>query len=134
MLELGIDRLTELIIGAAITAHRKLGPGLLESVYQAALEYELNKLGIPNEREKAIPVPYEDIFLEIGFRCDFLVDRRVIVECKSVKDLMPIDEAKTINYMKLARVPAALLFNFHEILLKNGLSFSPKRPFCRLCV
>lgn len=121
MLDLNVDSLTELIIGAAITAHRKLGPGLLESVYQAALEYELNKLGIPNAREKAIPVPYEDIFLEVGFRCDFLVDNRVVVECKSVKELTPIDEAKTINYMKLAKVPAALLINFHEILLKNGL-------------
>ena len=116
-----IDRLTELIIGAAIKVHRKLGPGLLESVYQAALEYELKKLEIPYEREKAIPVPYEDIILEVGFRCDFLVDNRVIVECKAVKELAPIDEARTINYMKLSKVPAALLINFNEVLLKNGL-------------
>lgn len=116
-----IDNLTELIIGAAIKVHRKLGPGLLESVYQAALEYELKKLKIPYEREKEIPVPYEDIILEIGFRCDFLVDNRVIVECKSVKELTPIDEARTINYMKLSKVPAALLINFNEVLLKDGL-------------
>lgn len=118
---LPIDSLTELIIGAAIKVHRKLGPGLLESVYQAALEYELKKLKIPHEREKPIPVPYEDIMLELGFRCDFLVDDRVIVECKAVKELAPIDEAKTINYMKLTKVPAALLINFNVVLLKNGL-------------
>lgn len=116
-----IDKLTELIIGAAIKVHRTLGPGLLESVYQAALEYELKKLDITFEREQGIPVPYEDIILDVGFRCDFLVDNRVIVECKSVKQLVPIDEAKTINYMKLAKVPAALLINFNEVLLKNGL-------------
>ena len=116
-----IDKLTELIIGAAIKVHRTLGSGLLESVYQAALEYELKKLDIPYEREKGITVPYEDIFLDVGFRCDFLVDKRVIVECKSVKQLAPIDEAQTINYMKLAKVPAALLINFNEVLLKNGL-------------
>ena len=116
-----IDKLTELIIGAAIKAHRTLGPGLLESVYQAALEYELKKLNIPFEREKCISVPYEDIFLDVGFRCDFLVDKRVIIECKAVKQLVPIDEAKTINYMKLAKAPAALLINFNNVLLKNGL-------------
>lgn len=118
---LPIDKLTELIIGAAIKVHKALGPGLLESVYQAALEYELKKLEIPFEREKGIPVPYEDIILDVGFRCDFLVNNRVIVECKSVKQLVPIDEAKTINYMNLAKVPAALLINFNEVLLKNGL-------------
>jgi len=120
-MNLSIDALTELIIGAAITVHKKLGPGLLESVYQAALEYELIKLGVPHAKEKAIPVPYDDIFLEVGFRCDFLVENRVVVECKAVKKLVPIDEAKTINYMKLARVPTALLINFNELLLKNGL-------------
>lgn len=114
-----IDSLTELIIGAAIKVHRKLGPGLLESVYQAALEYELKKLKIPYEREKAIPVPYEDIILEVGFGCDFLVDNIVIGECKAVKELVPIDEAKTINYKKLSKVPAALLINFNEVLLKK---------------
>ena len=80
-----INDLTEKIIGLAMKVHRKLGPGFLESVYQAALAYELTNAGIPFEKEKALPVEYENIKLEVGFRCDFFVDSRVIVECKAVK-------------------------------------------------
>ena len=88
-----INNLTEKIIGLAIKVHRTLGPGFLESVYQAVLAYELDKAGISFEKEKALPVVYEDIFLEVGFRCDFLVDQQVIVECKSVNEIAPIDHA-----------------------------------------
>ena len=86
-----LNELTEKIIGLAIKVHRTLGPGFLESVYQAALAYELEKANIPFEKEKTLPVPYEDILLEVGFRCDFLVDKRVIVECKSVREVSPLD-------------------------------------------
>jgi GxxExxY protein len=74
------DELTEIIIGRAIKIHRNLGPGLLESVYQAALAYELQKTGIPFEKEKELPVRYENILLDTGFCCDFLIDKRIIVE------------------------------------------------------
>ncbi len=89
-----INELTEKIIGLAIKVHRKLGPGFLESVYQAALAYELEKARIPFEREKGLPVQYDNIILDVGFRCDFLVDKRVIVECKSTKQFNEIDLAQ----------------------------------------
>ncbi|HDZ13042.1 MAG TPA: GxxExxY protein, partial [Bacteroidetes bacterium] len=79
-----INDLTGKIIGLAMTVHRKLGPGFLESVYQAAMAYELTKAGIAFEREKALPVIYGDVKLDVGFRCDFLIEDRVILECKAV--------------------------------------------------
>jgi len=116
-----MNKLTETIIGCAIKVHRNLGPGFLESVYQAALAYELQKAGIPFEKEKPLPVPYKDIIVDVGFRCDFLVDKRVIVECKSVEDLHPIDEAKLLNYLKITSLQVGLLINFNVMLLKNGI-------------
>ena len=90
--------LTVKIIGLAIRVHRKLGPGFLESVYQAALAYEPKQAGIPFEKEKSLPVRYGDVILDVGFRRDFLIDKKVIVECKAVKELTPIDGAQLLNY------------------------------------
>jgi GxxExxY protein len=97
------------------------GPGFLESVYQAALAYELNKANIPFEKEKTLPVAYEDIFLEVGFRCDFLVDKRVIVECKSVKEVTPLDHAQLLNYLKITNLNVGLLINFNVRRLTDGV-------------
>ena len=116
-----LDELTEIIIGLAIKIHRNLGPGLLESVYQAALAYELQKAGIPFEKEKELPVRYENILLDIGFRCDFLIDKRIIVECKATREITEIDQAQVLNYLKIADIRIGLLINFNEILLKDGL-------------
>jgi len=116
-----LNELTEKIIGAAIKAHRTLGPGFLESVYQAALALELEKVNISFEKEKTLPVPYEDIFLEIGFRCDFLVDKRIIVECKSVKEITPLDRAQLLNYLKITDLTVGLLINFNVRILKSGI-------------
>ncbi len=116
-----LNELTEKIIGLAIKVHRTLGPGFLESVYQAALAYELKKANIPFEKEKTLPVPYEDIFLEVGFRCDFLVDKRVIVECKSVKEVTPLDHAQLLNYLKITELQLGLLINFNVRILKSGI-------------
>ena len=113
--------LTEKIIGAAIKVHRTLGPGFLESVYQAALAFELEKANISFEKEKSLPVAYEDIFLEIGFRCDFLVDKRIIVECKSVKEITPLDHAQLLNYLKITDLQLGLLINFNVRILKSGI-------------
>ena len=101
--------------------HRNLGPGFLESVYQAALAYELKKADIPFEKEKPLPVLYEDIFLDVGFRCDFLVDKEVIVECKSVKEITPIDHAQLLNYLKVTKLQLGLLINFNVLKLTQGL-------------
>lgn len=115
------DRLTERIIGCVVKVHRTLGPGFLESVYQSALAHELRKAGIPFEQEKGLPVPYEDIVLEIGFRCDFLIDRSVIVECKAVRQITEIDYAQLLNYLKVARIRVGLLFNFNVRILTAGM-------------
>ena len=116
-----LNDLTEKIIGAAIKVHRILGPGFLESVYQAALAYELEKANIPFEKEKILPVAYEDIFLEVGFRCDFLVDKRVIIECKSVKEVTPLDHAQLLNYLKITDLNVGLLINFNVRKLTDGI-------------
>ena len=116
-----LNELTEKITGAAIKVHRTLGPGFLESVYQAALAYELEKANIPFEKEKALPVPYEDILLEVGFRCDFLIDKRIIVECKSVKEVTPLDHAQLLNYLKITNLTVGLLINFNVRKLTDGI-------------
>ena len=116
-----LNELTDKIIGAAIKVHRTLGPGFLESVYQAALAYELKKAYMLFEKEKTLPVPYEDILLEVGFRCDFLVDKRVIVECKSVKEVTPLDHAQLLNYLKITDLQLGLLINFNVRILKSGI-------------
>jgi len=116
-----LNQLTEKIIGCAIKVHRKLGPGFLESVYKAALAYEFRKAEIFFELEKPMPVPYEEIVLEVGFRCDFLVERKVIVECKAVRELTKIDQAQSLNYLKISRMPLALLINFNVLILKLGI-------------
>ena len=94
---------------------------MLESVYQTALAYELQKANIPFEKEKALPVRYVDVILEIGFRCDFLVDDQIIIECKATRQLTDIDKVQIINYLKIADKRIALLLNFNVKRLKDGL-------------
>ena len=118
---MSINELTEKVTGLAIKVHRKLGPGFLESAYQAALAYELQKAGIQFEKEKELPVYYEDIMLDVGFRCDFIIDGRLIIECKAVKELTEIDKAQLLNYLKLTNLQVGLLINFNVLILKNGI-------------
>ena len=116
-----LNELTEKTIASAIKVHRILGPGFLESVYQAALAYELEKANIPFEKEKTLPVAYEDIYLEGGFRCDFLIDKHVIIECKSVKEVTPLDHAQLLNYLKITNLQVGLLINFNVRRLTDGI-------------
>jgi GxxExxY protein len=115
------NTITKMIIGAAIKVHRELGPGLLESVYRECLFYELNKTGLFVEKEKKLPVVYYDVILEIGFRVDFLVEKQIIVEIKSVKSLTDIHTAQLLTYLKLNNNKLGLLINFNEKLLKDGI-------------
>jgi GxxExxY protein len=85
------------------------------------LAYELKKANIPFEKEKALPVAYEDIFLEVGFRCDFLVDKQIIVECKAVKEITSLDHAQILNYLKITNLQLGLLFNFNVHILTKGI-------------
>ncbi|MBN2602402.1 MAG: GxxExxY protein [Candidatus Marinimicrobia bacterium] len=128
-----INKLTEKVIGLAIEVHQNLEPGFLESVYQAALAYELQKAGIVFEKEKTLPVHYADIVIEKGFRCDFLIDNQLVVECKAGSGLTNIDQAQLLNYLKVTKLQVGLLINFNVPILKNGLkrvvnNFKEKTP------
>ena len=113
--------LTEQIIGAAIKIHRKLGPGLLESEYEACLACEIQKIGLRVERQKAVPLIYETVKLNCGFRADLVVEGRVAVELKCKELLHPVDEAQLLSHLRLLNLPIGLLINFHVVLLKNGI-------------
>ncbi|HCL00710.1 MAG TPA: GxxExxY protein [Candidatus Marinimicrobia bacterium] len=116
-----VNQLTEDVIGLAIKVHRNLGPGFLESVYQAALAYELKQANIHFEKEKTLPVHYADIVIEKGFRCDFLIDNQLVVECKAVSNLSNIDRAQLLNYLKISNLQVGSLINFNVPILKDGL-------------
>jgi GxxExxY protein len=113
--------LTPQIIGAAIKIHRKLGPGLLESAYEACMAYEVEKLGLRVERQKPVPLIYETVKLDCGFRADLVVEGRVAVEMKCKEALHPVDEAQLLSHLRLLNIPVGLLINFHVVLLKDGI-------------
>ncbi|MEI7831057.1 MAG: GxxExxY protein [Prolixibacteraceae bacterium] len=113
--------ITSEIIGCAINVHRILGPGLLESVYEECLAYELKKTGFLIERQKAVPIIFKEIKLECGYRIDILVENTVILELKSVDELAPIHEAQILTYLKLSEKKIGLLMNFNVTVLKNGI-------------
>ncbi|MBI3949644.1 MAG: GxxExxY protein [Acidobacteria bacterium] len=116
-----LNRITENIIGAAIDVHRALGPGLLESAYEACLFFELVERGLKVEQQKPLPVVYREIKLDCGYRLDLVVEEKVIVEIKSVDHLMPIHEAQLLSYLKLSGCKVGLLINFNVKVLKNGI-------------
>jgi len=116
-----LNKITEGIIGAAIEVHRHLGPGLLESAYQAALAYELNQRGYKVEQQKPLPMTYKEIKLDAGYRLDFLVNDKVIVEIKSSDGIAPIHDAQILSYLKLSGCKVGLLINFNVKLVKNGI-------------
>jgi GxxExxY protein len=113
--------LSEIIIGSAIKVHSILGPGLLESVYEKALTYELKLKGHLVDVQKTIPILYENIIIDEGFRADIIVDDLVIVELKSVKKIEDIHLKQLLTYVRLANRKLGLLINFNELLLKNGI-------------
>jgi GxxExxY protein len=113
--------ITSQIIGAAIKVHRKLGPGLLESAYEACLAYELEKLGLQVQRQKAVPLVYENVKLECGFRADLVVASRVVVEIKCKEALHPVDQAQLLSHLRLLNLQVGLLINFHVVVLKDGI-------------
>src|SRR5512133_2772425 len=112
---------TKEVIGAAIKIHRKLGPGLLESAYEACLAHELQRMGMRVERQKPVPLFYEDVKLDCGFRADMVVNRILAVELKCKEALHPVDEAQLLSHMRLLDLPLGLRINFHVVLLKSGL-------------
>jgi GxxExxY protein len=118
---MGLNDITHAIIGAAINVHKVLGPGLLESAYEACVAYELQKMGLCVERQKPIPVIYEGVHLECGFRADLLVEGQVIAELKAKEAIHPIDEAQLLSHLRLLNLRVGLLINFHVLVLKDGI-------------
>jgi GxxExxY protein len=115
------DPLTNAIIGAAIEVHRNLGPGLLESIYEACLAWELRDRGVGVEQQVAVPVVYKGHELRIAYRVDLVVERSVIVEVKAVDRLHPLTDAQVLTYLKLSSLKTALVLNFNVPLLRDGV-------------
>ena len=117
-----LNKITGEIIDAAIAVHRALGPGLLESAYEACLVYELNQRGLRVQRQVELPIHYREVDIQVGYRLDLLVEDAVIVELKAVEVIKPIHKVQLLSYLRLADKRLGLLINFHEELLKDGVS------------
>jgi GxxExxY protein len=115
------EALTEQIIGALIEVHRTLGPGLLESAYQACTAREFALRGFPFEQELQLPLEYKGVYLDCGYRLDFIVAGKVIVELKTVESLQPVHEAQLLTYLRLTGCKVGLLVNFNVQVLKRGI-------------
>ncbi|MDQ6610663.1 MAG: GxxExxY protein [Bacteroidota bacterium] len=117
-----LQEITGEILDAAIKIHKVLGPGLFESVYEEVMAYELTKRGMIVERQVALPVRYEGLTMDVGFRADLIIDREVIVEIKSVEAIKPVFKKQVITYLRLTGYQIGLLINFNEELVKNGIT------------
>lgn len=115
------DPFSRRVIGCAIEVHRTLGPGLLESVYEACLCIELDRTGLEFERQTSIPIVYKDVALDCNLRPDLIVERTLLVEVKSVHAILPVHEAQLHTYLKVSGLPAGLLLNFNEARLIDGV-------------
>lgn len=116
-----VNKLANRIIGLALKVHKILGPGLLESAYTECLNYEIKKSGTYVEKEKALPLVYDEIKLDAGYRIDLLIEKKLIIEIKSIEHLGDIHMAQVLTYMKLSNVRLGLLINFNVLLLKDGI-------------
>ncbi len=115
------NQLSNILIGLFIKIHSELGPGLLESIYEKALCYELEKNNLKFIAQKGIPVYYDGVKLDIGFRADVIVEEKVLIELKSVEYILPVHKKITLTYLKLTTIKLALLVNFNENLVKDGI-------------
>ena len=116
-----VNEISGEIVDAAYQVHTALGPGLLESAYEACLLFELHQRGLRAVRQIDQPVIYKAVKIDVGYRLDMMVEELVIVELKAVERVLPIHEAQLLSYLKLARKPLGLLINFHVVSLKNGI-------------
>ena len=116
-----VNALSNIVIGAAIDVHKALGPGLLESAYEACLCHELRSRGVKYQRQVSLPIDYKDVQLDCGYRLDILVENKIVLELKSVERLLPIHDAQLLTYLKLGNWQLGILFNFNVPLLKLGI-------------
>lgn len=115
------NELSKIIVDACYKIHTQLGPGLLENVYEAILFYELTKRGLKIERQKTLPVYWDDIILDIGFRADLIVEDKVILEIKSVAELANVHPKQVLTYLRITDMKLGLLINFNETYIKDGI-------------
>jgi GxxExxY protein len=116
------NNITGNIIDCCLKIHKTLGPGLLESVYEEVLTYELKRRGLPCDRQVEVPVVYDGMKMDIGFRADIIVDGKDIVELKSIESVLPVHKKQLLTYLKLSQKRVGLLINFNEDLIKNGIT------------
>ncbi|MEM9352122.1 MAG: GxxExxY protein [Planctomycetota bacterium] len=116
-----VNKVSGAIVDAAMKVHSALGPGLLESAYEGCLTFELNRRGLSVARQNELPVVYEKVRIDVGYRLDLLVEESVIVELKAVEKLKEIHKAQLLSYLKLSNKPVGLLINFHVQRLKDGI-------------
>lgn len=117
-----LNKISGEIIDAAIAVHRELGPGLLESAYQACLHFELQQRGLRVQAEVELPIVYQGNHIEVGYRLDLIVEGVVIIEAKAIGENAPIHKAQILSYLKLSKKPLGLLINFNVMLLKDGIT------------
>lgn len=115
------DEISNIVIGCGIKVHKELGPGLLESSYEECLSYEISNAGLKVEKQKALPLIYNDVKLEIGYRVDLMIENKLIIEVKSVESLNDIHMAQLLTYLKLTKCKLGLLMNFNVLKLKDGI-------------
>lgn len=116
------NELSRIIVNTAFNIHTKLGPGLFESVYEEIMNYELTNSGLFVERQKEVPVYWDNLKMEIGFRADLIINNKVIIELKSVKTIEPVHPKQLLTYLKLTNLKLGLLINFNEALIKDGIT------------
>jgi GxxExxY protein len=116
------NEIATIIVDLCFKIHKKLGPGLLESVYEEILFYELTKLGLKVERQKALPVYWDELVMDIGFRADLIVEDKVITELKSVEQLSNVTPKQILTYLKITHCKLGLIVNFNVPLIKNGIT------------
>ena len=120
--EMTENEISHFIVNSSLKIHKQLGPGLLESVYEEVLCFELQKEGLSCKRQVGIPVVYEDIKMELGFRADIIIENKVIVELKSVETVLDVHKKQLLTYLKITGLKLGLLINFNVNLLKNGIT------------
>lgn len=115
------NELSKIVFDSALKIHQKLGPGLLESAYEECLFYELKKTGLSVEKQKSLPLIYDEIRLDVGYRVDIIIENKLILEIKSVESLTDVHFAQLLTYLKLTNCKLGLLINFNVVLIKNGI-------------
>ena len=116
-----VELLAKTVVNSVFAVHQELGPGLLESVYEACLSQELRLRGMNHQLQLPVPLNYKGIRIEVGYRADVVVDEKLLIELKAVDQLLPIHTAQVVTYLRLKRFPLGLLINFNEVLIKHGI-------------